>query len=325
MGKHLLVYDVDWWILGKQARSIQQFHQDLDIVSLAELLQGINLHGSEHWNTKYEVISTMCLGLASHLISRGVRVDSSAAVSYYFFLSDFETFREWQDPIRVNEAFVDAFVRPLRRIAATNLRLTQTLQQIVPGTEVRYVRQFADPDRFKPLEHIVKQQDALTIGWAGDKVKRSKNYYTLYQAIREHYREEPGIIWLEASKQLSYEQMPEFYNRLDLLLVTSANEGGCAPALEAYSCGVPVLGTHVGYLQEIAHPAGHSLLLDTDDPEAFIQKIEAWRSRRGQLAELGALCRNHIVSQASADLTMDDWVKTLFDIGPRRETPALPG
>lgn len=44
-----------------------------------------------------------------------------------------------------------------------------------------------------------------------------------------------------------YEEMPDFYRGLDVLLCLSREEGGCLPILEALACGVPVISTRVGY------------------------------------------------------------------------------
>ena len=38
MGRHLLIYDVEWWILGKHAKVIQQYHPSLDLMSIGELI-----------------------------------------------------------------------------------------------------------------------------------------------------------------------------------------------------------------------------------------------------------------------------------------------
>jgi len=49
-----------------------------------------------------------------------------------------------------------------------------------------------------------------------------------------------------------YSTYPRFYNGIDALLITSANEGGPYPAMEALACGVPVVSTPVGWVPELA-------------------------------------------------------------------------
>lgn len=53
---------------------------------------------------------------------------------------------------------------------------------------------------------------------------------------------------------LPYEQMPDFYRGLDVLLCLSREEGGCLPILEALSCGVPIVSTRVGYAEAMDLP-----------------------------------------------------------------------
>lgn len=50
--------------------------------------------------------------------------------------------------------------------------------------------------------------------------------------------------------KLNEDQMLEFYNSIDYLLVTSSNEGGPQPVLEAISLGVPTITPDVGYCWE---------------------------------------------------------------------------
>lgn len=71
------------------------------------------------------------------------------------------------------------------------------------------------------------------IGWAGDKGKKSKNYHSLVEPIKQYFDRHPGIQFVETSGAYAYEDMPRFYRSIDLLLITSSSEGGGAPALEA--------------------------------------------------------------------------------------------
>ena len=50
------------------------------------------------------------------------------------------------------------------------------------------------------------------------------------------------------------EEMPDYYNKLDVLLCASAMEGTPDPVLEAMACGVPVISTDVGVVSEVFGP-----------------------------------------------------------------------
>lgn len=50
--------------------------------------------------------------------------------------------------------------------------------------------------------------------------------------------------------KLSAEELPSFYDSIDYLLVTSNNEGGPQPVLEALARGVPVIAPDVGFCWE---------------------------------------------------------------------------
>ena len=78
MGRHLLIYDVEWWILGKHAKVIQQYHPSLDLMSIGELDRYLERHSSEDMNQAYDRIGAMCLGIATIVFSKHIRIDASA-------------------------------------------------------------------------------------------------------------------------------------------------------------------------------------------------------------------------------------------------------
>lgn len=56
-------------------------------------------------------------------------------------------------------------------------------------------------------------------------------------------------VWITDGKLVA-DEMPGFYRSIDYLLVTSSNEGGPQPVIEAVSMGVPVIAPNVGYCWE---------------------------------------------------------------------------
>ncbi|MGN7356952.1 glycosyltransferase family 4 protein [Paenibacillus sp. SAF-054] len=312
LAKHLLIYDVDWWILGKTAKVIQLHQPDLTLISAAELDSLIQTVGSEEVNRRYSSICAMCLGIAAWAIFKHIRIDASAAVSYYYFSRNYETFREWKDPVLPDPDFLRLVLSRIPVIGAMNTKLAAVLKDIAPNAEVHFIGHFVDTDKFTPAVSRRDSSQPLVIGWAGDKAKKSKNYESLLQPIKQYFKHDSGVQFLETSGEYAYDDMPLFYHGLDLLLMTSANEGGGAPALEAFACGKPVLSTNVGYIKEAAHRDAHPLILDSDDPGAFIETIQAWMNRRGELEAIGMKCRSEMEMRWSIDTAVHHWTRHLF-------------
>ena len=204
-----------------------------------------------------------------------------------------------------------------------------------------YIRHFVDSDVFRPLANKTREehppdsdaseectqenrpqdsQTGMVIGWIGNKRRIGKNYHTLYQPIAEAFAGDPDVLFVEATKEnlVPVGEMPQIYNSLDLLLIASANDGGPAPAMEAYSCGVPVLSTNVGYVKTVAHDEAKSLILDSDDPKDFIDKIRMLQNDRSQLRRLKDASRRNILERWTVEVTIGDWLASLFDIKDRK-------
>lgn len=100
-----------------------------------------------------------------------------------------------------------------------------------------------------------KRNEVPVIGWVGNHDRKAKRY----DILRAIMHSQPEYNWniIETSKHDNYkdlktpEQMREYYQSLDLLLVVSETEGTPNPALEAMSCGTPVMSTPVGNMPDI--------------------------------------------------------------------------
>lgn len=229
--KHLLVYDVDQWVLGKHAQLVKNYHPHLEIASIQDIYDRIGISGARKINEEYEIISTMCLGLAQMLLENGIRVDSSMAVSYFYFSINQPFFKEWSDEIELNHSFINNCLRRIKNISAINPKLTSTLKDLSPNATINYLKQFVNTGHFRP-NVTNDDSETIVIGWVGDTEKQCKNYYTTYLPIKNAFHNHPEICFSEATmgSYILPEMMPEYYNSIDLLIITGNNEGGPAPA-----------------------------------------------------------------------------------------------
>jgi glycosyltransferase involved in cell wall biosynthesis len=81
------------------------------------------------------------------------------------------------------------------------------------------------------------------------------------------------------------EQLPLWYNVATVLAYPSLYEGFGLPALEAMSCGTPVLASNGSSLPEVVGSGG--LLLDPNDEAAWFDAMRAVLSNEPLRAELG--------------------------------------
>ncbi len=70
----------------------------------------------------------------------------------------------------------------------------------------------------------------------------------------------------------SYLEIPEYYNALDLCLVTSRAEGGPKAVVEAMAAGIPLVSTKVGMAPDIVKDGYDGLLAEMEDVEALSAK-----------------------------------------------------
>lgn len=315
MSKHLLVYDVHWWILGYKARIIKEYYPNLDIISQNDIKMLIKSEGAEKINKKYNVISTLGIGIAAYLLKMNVRVDSSQVGGYNYFTKNIDTYREWCDKIVPDFKFIENVLKRIPKLGAINPKLAKTVKKLSPNSEVKYIRHFVDANHFKPkLKKKLTENSTIRIGWVGNKKRIGKNYNSLYLKIVDSLKSNNRIKFVEATKEniISIDKMPEFYGNLDLLIITSANEGGPAPALEAFSCGVPVISTNVGYVKTVADPKSKFLILDSDNPQDFIQKINYLISNPKLYNEIKKGIRKNILNNWTVEKTIDDWISVLL-------------
>jgi len=76
------------------------------------------------------------------------------------------------------------------------------------------------------------------------------------------------IGWIE------HDELPEYLNKLKLLVIPAYTETGPYIALEAMACGTPVLAMSVGFIPDIIEDGENGFILESNSPECIAQHIE---------------------------------------------------
>lgn len=115
------------------------------------------------------------------------------------------------------------------------------------------------------------------------------------------------------------------YRRAELVVVPSRYEGFGLPAVEAMSCGTPVVATRAGALTEVMERTGGGLLAPRDDPDALaaaIATLMADPERRAALARTG---RERVVEAYSWPQIARTTADAYREVIARRRSAALVG
>ncbi len=89
-----------------------------------------------------------------------------------------------------------------------------------------------------------------------------------------------GEGWPAPSTHVADADMPNFYNGLDYVLVPSLYEGGPMSVAESLACGVPVIGSDVGWVNEFPH-----IPFENGNVKSLRKVLEGLVEQRNQLRE----------------------------------------
>lgn len=172
------------------------------------------------------------------------------------------------------------------------------LQQIRNPTMV--INDGVDLEIFKPknLDRFKNTENRKIIfGWAGNsKFTDSENDEDLkglrkiiIPALQELKEEGYNITENFADRNerlIPYEQMPNYYNKIDVYICASKTEGTPEPVLEAMACGVPIISTNVGIVLEAFGEKQKRFILEQRTKEELKNKIKELLNNKKLFEEL---------------------------------------
>jgi glycosyltransferase involved in cell wall biosynthesis len=103
---------------------------------------------------------------------------------------------------------------------------------------------------------------------------------------------------------VSDEALARLYGEAQVAIVPSLYEGFSLPAIEAMSCGVPVVATTGGALPEVVGTSGETgLLVEPNNPDALVDAIRTLLDDAALRARLGANARERVMQRFTWEVT----------------------
>ncbi len=150
-------------------------------------------------------------------------------------------------------------LRRIHRVSTNN----KYLYKYFKAKNVFYIPNGVDTDKFSPVENKLYDPDNIRLGWVGNRDRATKNF-SIVRKLSKMSEFRFSIIATLKSKPFkkNKDQMLLFYESIDFLLVTSSTEGTPNPALEAASCGVPIIATSVGNMPDLINDGSNGFIVE---------------------------------------------------------------
>jgi len=289
----------------------------------------------EHRRADFDIIhDNQCLGtgiLKLHkqgwplleTLHHPITVDRSIALDHSETPWKRFTTRRWFGFLRMQ-------VRVVKRLPAVltvshNSKIDINAQMKVALERLTVVPVGVDHQVFKPYDDVIKKKGRLMVTSSSD--VPMKGLVPLLEAIAKLRAEreidlvvigQPKVKGRVASTMerlglndivttisgVSDEELARLYGEAEVAIVPSLYEGFSLPAIEAMSCGVPVVATTGGALPEVVGVSGETgLLVEPNDPDALVDAIRQLLDDEELRARLGANGRRRVMDRFTWEVT----------------------
>ena len=289
----------------------------------------------EHRRSDFDIIhDNQCLGtgiLKLHkqgwplleTLHHPITVDRSIALDHAETPWKRFTTRRWFGFLRMQVRVVKQL--PAVLTVSHNSKIDINAQMKVALDRLTVVPVGVDHQVFKPYDDVIKKKGRLMVTSSSD--VPMKGLVPLLEAIAKLRAEreidlvvigQPKVKGRVASAMdrlglndivttisgVSDEELARLYGEAEVAIVPSLYEGFSLPAIEAMSCGVPVVATTGGALPEVVGVSGETgLLVEPNDPDALVDAIRQLLDDAELRERLGANGRRRVMARFTWEVT----------------------
>jgi glycosyltransferase involved in cell wall biosynthesis len=179
-------------------------------------------------------------------------------------------------------------------------------------TPIRVIYNGVDTDHFMPNPAIRKNQKEVCVFFSGNLTPRKGAHWLpeiaklLNQNIKIFYTEGlrtrktlPDLPNLESKGPVQFEDMPDHYRQMDILLMPTVREGLSLSVSEAMACGLPVVASNCSSLPEQIDEGRGGFLCPVGDVKAMAKKINLLADSPKLRNEMGNYNRSKVEERFS--------------------------
>ena len=171
-------------------------------------------------------------------------------------------------------------------------------------------------DFFKPLDlkqireirSSLKLDNSLVIGFVSVAISVAKGGNIILKVFQEIRKNIPNVkllligedrIGIPNDESIIYlgsvrrEELPSYYNIMDVFICSSLSEQGPKVVMEAAACGIPVISSNVGCIGDLAKVGKGGLLVDVGDADGIITYCRSLLEDKNLRIQMGRKAREY--------------------------------
>lgn len=307
--KIAIIIDVDWWAFANNAKALKKYISnkfDVDIIPL-ELFDG-NMVKILLLCQKYDLIHFMWRGILYTLSEEYVKgylktLGGNEEEFLKQFLYNKKITTAVCDHLYINEEDINItkyVLSIVNKYSVTSKILKKEYENIegIPKPN-RIIHDGVDLEIFKPsnLDRL-QNPEKIIVGWVGNSKFKDNETDDLkgvnkiiLPAIKELTEEGYNIEIKLADRnenRIEHEKMKEYYNSINLYICASKTEGTPLPILESMACGIPIISTRVGIVEEAFGDKQKDFILQERTKDELKNKIKNIIENKNILMELSS-------------------------------------
>ena len=150
-------------------------------------------------------------------------------------------------------------LKKFKRVSVNNKILYNKFSEFM---DVLYIPNGVDSKIFYDSKRVFDPNN-IVFGWVGNTDRATKNYHSIIKPLKKIFRFKTIETKKSKKYKIAHKDIVKFYHSIDFYVVSSTTEGTPNPALEAASCGVPLISTKVGNMLEIIEDRKNGYLIDS--------------------------------------------------------------
>jgi len=182
-----------------------------------------------------------------------------------------------------------------------------------------------DTNHFRPNQAKRKHRKEILVLFSGNLTRRKgaqwlpaiarlldkniKIFYTQGLRTRKNLSDLPN---LQSIGPVRFEDMPNHYRQMDILLMPTVREGLSVAVLEAMACGLPVIASNCSSLPEQIDEDKGGCLCPVGDVNDFAEKINILADSPNLRREMGEYNRSKVEKNFTLDKMVSEY-RNLFD------------